>query len=74
MVNCPFCSLKIGEKKIGSSFAPTLCWMETSRTEQGFIQIEFGYGDDPHDHLLYIPQFCPECGRKNKKIMDGGEK
>jgi len=64
--NCPICSLKVGEKTVQSPFAPSLCWLETSRAENGFIQMKFGYGDD-FDRIFYTPKYCSECGKKNQK-------
>lgn len=60
---CPICNLKRGEKTVLSPFAPSLCWLETSRTDKGLIQMKFGYGDD-FDRILYVPKYCPECGAK----------
>ena len=36
-----------------------------SKNKKGYIEMEFGYGDG-EDHLFYLPNYCPECGRKNK--------
>lgn len=64
MDNCPICNLKDGESIMGDSFASTLCWLETSRTN-GLIQMKFGYGDD-FEHIYYYPKYCPECGQAVK--------
>lgn len=66
MTDCPICSLKVGERTVQSPIAPSLCWLETSRTESGLIQMKFGYGDD-FEHIFYMPKFCPECGQKIKR-------
>ena len=67
MDNCPICKLKIGEKIVQSSFAPSLCWLETSRNKSGYIIMKFGYGDD-FEHIFYSPRYCPECGKKNEQV------
>ena len=61
MNECPICSLKVGERTVQSPLVPSMCWLETSRNENGFIQMKFGYGDD-FEHIYYIPKYCPECG------------
>lgn len=63
MENCPICSMKPGERSVQSPFAPSLCWLETSKTENNLVQMRFGYGDD-FEHIIYMPKFCPECGAK----------
>ena len=70
MTDCPICSMKIGDMLSMSPFAPSMCWMETRRAENGFIQMRFGYGDDEHDSILYCPTFCPECGSKIEKVTE----
>ena len=60
---CPICSLKVGEEITQSPFVPSMCWLETSRIENGRIQMKFGYGDD-FDRIFYYPKYCPECGKK----------
>ena len=67
MDNCPICSLKIGERTLQRPFVPSsMCWLETSRAENGYIQMKFGYGDD-FEHIFYFPKYCPECGKKIEK-------
>jgi len=61
--NCPICGLKYNEPFISSSFAPSMCWLETTLKVDGVIQMKFGYGDD-FEHIFYYPKYCPECGRK----------
>ena len=46
-----------------SPMVPSMCWLKTERLKTGFIGMTFGYGDDL-DHLFYMPNYCPECGRK----------
>ena len=60
---CSICSLGKGEKILSSPFVPTMCWLETSKTDNGLIEMKFGYGDD-FEHIFYYPKYCPECGRK----------
>ena len=66
MNECPICNLKIGEKITLGPFVPSECWLETSREENGCIQMKFGYGDD-YGHIFYFPKYCPECGKKINK-------
>lgn len=68
--DCPLCSLKIGETIVRSPLAPTSCWLETSRTKNGYIQMKFGYGDD-FEHIFYCPKYCPECGAKIEPPQEG---
>ena len=63
MENCPICSMKPGERSVQSPIVPSLCWLETSKTENNLVQMRFGYGDD-FEHIIYMPKFCPECGAK----------
>lgn len=61
--DCQICGMKYNEPCVLSSFAPTMCWLETTLKINGVIQMKFGYGDDV-EHLIYHPKYCPECGRK----------
>ncbi len=63
MNGCPICDMKKGEKTIQSPVVPSMCWLETSRAENGLIQMKFGYGDD-FEHIYYYPKYCPECGKR----------
>lgn len=64
--DCPICRMKYNEPQVLSSFAPSLCWLETRLKINGVIQMKFGYGDD-FGHIFYYPKYCPECGRKVHK-------
>lgn len=72
MDGCPICGLKVGERTVSSSLAPTMCWLETSRAENGYIQMKFGYGDD-FERIYYFPKYCPECGEKITKQDQQGD-
>ena len=65
---CSICSLKVGESMTLSPMVPSMCWLKTERLKTGFIGMTFGYGDD-FDHLFYMPNYCPECGKKNEYIV-----
>lgn len=62
-IECGICALKKGEKIVLNPFAPSLCSLETSRLENGAIQMKFVYGDD-FERIFYMPRYCPECGNK----------
>ena len=64
--DCPICGMKYNEPIILSSFAPSLCWLETELKINGVIQMKFGYGDYS-EPIRYYPKYCPECGRKISK-------
>lgn len=63
MTYCPICNLKNGESFVLSPFAPSLMSLKTTRMDNGMIEMKCVYGDD-FDRLLYMPSYCPECGRK----------
>ena len=65
MTECPVCSLKKGERVVSSPLSPVPAAMVTERTEQGFIEIQFVYGDEVV--MRYHPVFCPECGQRLTK-------
>lgn len=65
MNDCPICGMKYNEPTVLSTFAPSLCWLETTLKTNGVIQMKFGYGDD-YEYIFYYPKYCPECGRKVK--------
>ena len=62
--DCPFCGIEKGEKFMINCFAPTASWFEVSRRGNGLMQMKFGYGDDDNDALIFVPKYCPECGKK----------
>lgn len=64
--DCPICGMNCDQPSIASSFAPNMCWLETTLKSDGVIQMKFGYGDD-FEHIFYYPKYCPECGRKVKR-------
>lgn len=66
MAECSLCGMKKGKRIVLSPFAPSMCWLETSKLNNGLIQMKFGYGDD-FEHIYYMPKYCPECGRKIMK-------
>ena len=66
MDDCAVCGMKDGESMVLSPFAPSMCWLEVTKSGE-HIQMKFGYGDDDRDRIFYFPRYCPECGRKVKR-------
>ena len=60
---CTCCGIKKGDSVMLYPIAPSDLWLETSKRENGLVQMKFGVGDDA-EHIYYFPKYCPECGRK----------
>ena len=61
---CDLCDIKPGEKRLGRTLAPSMCWAQFERTENGILKLVFGYGEDPNDRIWLRLNHCPYCGEK----------
>lgn len=64
---CANCHLKVGEEITFKAVHAPSCWIKTRRNEQGILEMEFGCKDS-EERLIYIPDYCPKCGKKNESV------